>query len=146
MPEVNVVKATTNPFNWMRSFIREMDRAFHMPETEERAWWPAIECKRTNGTFQVTAEVPGIEKDGVNVEVLDDALVVQGERKMETKKEEDGYFRTERSYGKFYRAIPLPEGANADEIKAELANGVLTVKIPVTDVKPAARKIEVAAK
>jgi HSP20 family protein len=152
MAELNVTKAMPTafnlvPFNWMRSFFREMDRAFDFPEFDASpGWCPAIECKRTNGTFLVTAEVPGIEKDAVEVEVADNNLVLHGERKMESKKEEDGYFRTERSYGAFHRTIALPEGAKPDEIKAELPNGVLTVKVPVAELKPLeAKKIPVSA-
>lgn len=138
----------TNPFNVMRDFNREMDRFFHGfgVTGENPVWWPAVECKKTNGTFQVTAEVPGLEKKDVKVEVAEGCLILEGERRFETKKEEDGFFQTERSYGRFYRSIPLPEGAKADEIKAELSNGVLDVKVPVTEAKAKLRQVPIEDK
>ena len=61
------------------------------------------------------------------------------------EKKEEGFFRTERSYGKFYRSIPLPKGAKPESIKAELTNGILEVVIPVPEVKPALRHIPIKA-
>lgn len=136
-----------NPFAMMREFAREMDRAFGaLPEVENKVWWPAIECKQANGSFVVTAELPGMKKEDVKVEIAEDTLILEGERKFEETKEDKGFFRTERSYGKFYRSIPLPEGAKPEEIKAELANGVLEVKIPVTGSKPKMREIPIEDK
>lgn len=139
----------TSPFAMMRELSRELDRAFGSPaETgaagaPAAAWWPAIECKRTNGSMMVTADLPGLKREDVKVEIVDNALVLEGERKFESRKEEGDYLETERSYGKFFRSIPLPEGAKADEIKAELTNGVLEVKIPVAETKPKTRRIHV---
>lgn len=136
-----------NPFAMMRDFNREMDRFFHGTPTaaapESSVWWPAVEWKKTNGTFLVKAEVPGLKKEDVKVEVAEGCLILEGERKYETRKEEEGYFQTERSYGRFYRSIPLPEGAKPEEIKAELANGVLEVKVPVVETKPKMRQIPI---
>lgn len=131
-----------NPLAMMKEFGTEIDR-FLGAIPENGTWWPAVECKRTGGNFLVKAEVPGLGKDDIKVEVVDDALVIEGERKLETKKEEEGYFRTERHYGSFHRTIPLPEGAKTDEIKAQLANGVLEVAIPVAAVKPATKSVPV---
>jgi HSP20 family protein len=137
----------TSPFTLMRDFSREMDRFFHghgiTTAGEAGVWWPAVEWKKTNGTFLVKAEVPGLKKEDVKVEVAEGCLILEGERKYESKKEEEGFFQTERSYGKFYRSIPLPEGAKPEEIKAELANGVLEVKVPVIETKPKMRQIPI---
>ena len=137
-----------SPLAMMRDFSREMDRMLNTSfgGTETPTWWPAVECKKTNGTLVVTAEVPGLKKEDVKVEVTDNALVIEGERKFESKKEEQGYFQTERSYGKFVRSIPLPEGCKAEEIKAELANGVLEVKVPVVEPKTKMRQIPIDEK
>lgn len=131
-----------NPFDMMKEFGTGIDR-FLGAIPENGTWWPAVECKRTDGTFLVKAEVPGLGKDDVKVEVMENVLVLEGERKLETKKEEDGYFRTERHYGSFHRTIPLPEGAKTDEIKAQLANGVLEVAIPVVALKPVSKSVPV---
>ncbi|MEZ5352187.1 MAG: Hsp20/alpha crystallin family protein [Bryobacteraceae bacterium] len=133
-----------SPFALMREFVDEMNRSFTTPlASGNGTFWPAIECKRTNGTLIVTAEVPGLKKEEVKVELSGDSLILEGERKMEKKEEKEGWFQSERHYGKFYRAIPLPEGAQADQVKADLANGVLEVKVPIADVKPKSKAIPV---
>ena len=67
------------------------------------------------------------------------------EKKKVTEEKEEGYYRSERCYGKFYRSIPLPKGAKADAIKAELTNGILKVMIPVPEVKPMLREVPITA-
>jgi len=83
----------------------------------------------------VTAELPGLKKEDVKVELTEDALIIQGERKQEHKEDHEGFHRWERSYGQFYRSIPLPEGAKTDQAKAELTDGVLKVSVPVPEAK-----------
>lgn len=135
----------SSPFAWMKRFTEEMDRSFasFAAPMETELWAPPLEVKHKNGNFIVTVELPGIPKEEVKVEVIEDALVIEGERKLVKETKEEGYFRSERSYGKFYRSIPLPKGAKADMIKAELTNGVLEVSIPVPEVKPALRNIPI---
>lgn len=140
-----------HPFALLRDWRRDLDRVFRdfgAMDTglETSAWWPAIECKKVNGSFVVKAEIPGLKKDEVKVELTENALVIEGERKHETKKEEEGFFRTECFYGKFYRSIPLPEGYQAEGIHADLANGVLEVKIPVIEPKATMKQIPIEEK
>jgi len=139
---------SASPFKFMKRFIDEMDRAFAGFNTpaEFELWAPPLEVKHKNGNFVVTAELPGLTKDEIKVEVIDEALVVEGERKREKEEKGEEFYRSERYYGKFYRSIPLPKGAKTDEIKAELTNGVLEVVIPVPEVKPAMRQVPIAAK
>jgi HSP20 family protein len=133
-----------NPFSLMKRFTEEMDRTFANFVTPEfELWAPPLEVKHKDGNFVVTVELPGIPKEEVKVEVMDEALVIEGEKKLVKEKKEEGFFRTERSYGKFYRSIPLPKGAKAELIKAELTNGILEVVIPVPEVKPALRNIPI---
>jgi len=75
--------------------------------------------------------------------LTDDALVIKGERKSEHKEEREGFYKSERSYGQFYRSIPLPDGAKADQAKAELNDGVLKVSVPVPEAKKTIRQITV---
>jgi len=136
-----------NPFTMMREFTEEMDRMFGdiapaAPAAIE-AWTPTIDVQRSNGDLVVTAELPGLKKEEVKVEMTEDALILEGERKREYKEDHEGYHRYERSYGKFYRAIPLPEGIKADQAKAELNDGVLKISVPVAEAKKAARQIPV---
>ncbi|MDX1982690.1 MAG: Hsp20/alpha crystallin family protein [Bryobacteraceae bacterium] len=157
MPEVAVKKETArtpapagfwdvSPFSLMRRFSEELDRFFENgPFTkaaalpfETEGWMPAIEVTQKNGTMMVKAELPGMKKEEIKVEAVPGGLVIEGERKHEAEEKREGYFRSERSYGKFYRSIPLPEGAEIEKAKAEYVNGVLEVSVPV----PAAKKEE----
>jgi len=134
-----------NPFGLMKRFTEEMDRTFanFAVPTEMELWAPPLEVKHKDGNFVVFCELPGIPKEEVKVEVIEEALVIQGEKKLFKEKKEEGFFRSERSYGKFYRSIPLPKGAKPELIKAELTNGVLEVVIPVIEMKPALRNIPI---
>jgi|SRR5579872_96084 len=134
-----------SPFDWMREFTREMDRMSRglAPLTEAEAWAPAIDVQQCNGTLMVTAELPGLKKEEVKVELTDDALIIEGDRKQEHKEDHEGFHRWERSYGHFYRSIPLPEGAKTDQVKAELSDGILKISLPVPEVKKHVRQITV---
>lgn len=126
-----------NPFSMMRRMSDEMDRMLEefggRGETGGALWSPAIEVSEREGNYTVHAELPGLKPEDVKVEVQDDALVIQGERKSENQQNEGGVRRTERQYGQFYRAIPLPEGAEAEQAKARFENGVLEVTVPMTN-------------
>ena len=128
-----------NPFALMRQFTEDMDRVFvpaPRATAEGMAWSPAIEVKEKEGKFLMTADLPGLKKEEVKVHIDGDTLVVEGERKQEKEEKREGYYHSERSYGKFYRSIPLPDGANTDQVAAQFNNGVLEVTVPVPEVKP----------
>ena len=135
------------PFGLLRQLNEEMDRAFGSaaPGAKLETWAPAVDVQRCNGDMVVTAELPGLKKEDVKVELTDDALIIQGERKQEHKEDHEGYHRWERSYGQFYRSIPLPEGAKADQAKAQLTDGVLKVSVPVPELKKKTRQVPVEA-
>ena len=137
-----------NPFGLMKRFAEDVDRTFanFAPPVEADLWAPPLEVKHKGGNFIVTAELPGLTKEEVKVEVMDESLVIEGERKRFKEEKGEEFFRSERYYGKFYRSIPLPKGAKADLIKAELTNGILEVVIPVPEVKPNLRHVPILAK
>jgi HSP20 family protein len=137
----------TRPFGLMKRFSDEMDRTFAglAPATEYDLWAPLLEVKHYNGNFIVTAELPGIAKEDVKVEVLDESLVIEGEKKNVKEEKGEGFYRSERCYGKFYRSIPLPKGAKSELIKAEMTNGILKVTIPVPEVKSTLREVPITA-
>jgi HSP20 family protein len=127
-----------NPFSFMRRITEEMDRMFQEAGLERESstgtgWSPAIEVAQREGMYDVRAELPGLEPKDVKVEVENDALVIQGERRSEHEEKEGAMQRTERQYGLFYRSIPLPEGAKVDQAKAKFNNGVLEITIPVPE-------------
>ncbi len=135
-----------SPFAMMREFTDQMDCVFQGGEGRDlKAWTPAVDIQRCNGDLVVKAELPGLKKEEVKVTTTDNALIIEGERKREHKEDHEGYHRYERSYGNFYRAIPLPEGAKADQAKAELTEGVLKISIPVPETKKNVHEVKVEA-
>ena len=101
-----------------------------------RRWVPAMDLVEEGDSLVLRADLPGLGHDDVNVEVKDGVLTISGERKAEQRKEEQGYYRVERSFGSFSRSLTLPEGIDPDKVSAEFDNGVLEVRIP----KPEERK------
>ena len=139
-----------NPFAAMRRMHEDMDRMFAQAlgaGSQSRgslaSWSPAIEVKQQGNNLVVCAELPGLKPEEVQVEVNQDALVIQGERRQEQTSEEGPVHRTERRYGQFYRAIPLPEGANAGQAKASFHDGVLEVTIPLPEQQSTRRQIPI---
>ena len=145
------------PFAWMRQMQDQLDRAFTglwgsssgsswMPDTAfgPSDWSPAIDVFQRGNDLVVRADVPGLSKDDITVDIADDQLTIRGDRRYEHEEERDGVFRSERSYGSFCRAIPLPQGAIADSAKATFNNGVLEIVIqaPSFDVRRG-RRVEI---
>jgi HSP20 family protein len=132
---------SVSPFALMRHFTEEMDRlleghgGWRGSRKDVTQWSPVIEVKERDGQLEIVAELPGIKENDVKVEVTDEGLVIQGERKQQHEEKREGYYRSERSYGQFYRVIPLPEGATVDQARAEFHNGELRVSIPVPQQK-----------
>jgi HSP20 family protein len=136
----------SNPFALMRRFSEEMDRTFarfFTPREGEGFWSPAVEVSESDGQLKVHADLPGLEPRDVRVEVDNNELIIRGERKFEHEEKKKGYYRSERRYGQFYRAIPLPEGANLEQVKAQFKNGVLEVTLPVPEQKSTRREIPI---
>ncbi len=135
---------TVNPFALMRQFTEDMDKLFgQIPGATDSAWAPAIEVKEKDGKLLLIAELPGVNKEDVKVHLDGDTLVVEGERKQEKEEKREGYYHSERSYGKFYRSIPLPEGAKTDQTTAQFNNGVLEVSVPIPEAKAKRQDIPV---
>ena len=97
---------------------------------------PRVEIKEKDKHYTVSAEVPGIKESDINVTLKDNNLILEGERKSEIKKEEEGYFSSEFSYGSFYRSIPLDEEVNPDTVKASYKDGILTVELDKVKATP----------
>ena len=136
------------PFELMRRFTDELDHAFEglgltRGGGEIEKWTPSVEiCERDNNLV-VRAELPGLDSKDVKVEMTDDGLIIQGEKKREHEERQEGFHKSERVYGQFYRHIPLPEGAEVDQAKAQINNGVLEVVIPMSEERRKPRSIPV---
>jgi HSP20 family protein len=132
------------PFSLMRRLSDELDRAFatsfglpawgqgHSRE-EQSVWAPAVEVRQDENNLIVTAELPGINKDNVKVEITGEGLSISGERRYEHEDKRQGFYRSERSYGRFYRTVPLPDGVDPDKAKAQFKEGLLEVQIPLPE-------------
>ena len=154
----------SSPSHFMRRMTEEMDRVFdrvfgdfsgsrrsaqtsdfgdaHTPQ--QALWSPRIEAFQNDSRFVIRAELPGVNKEDVNVNVTDQAIILEGQRKTEQEETRDGFYHTERFYGSFYRAIPLPEGTITDSAEARFKDGVLevTLQAPPSDVRRG-RKVEI---
>lgn len=91
---------------------------------------PHLDIKEAANEYTISLEVPGVNKEDVNVEVRNDTIVISGEKKQESEKKDEKFHRVERSYGSFRRTLALPEDAKGDEIKASFKDGVLNLRIP----------------
>lgn len=134
----------TTPFTLMRRFGEEMDRMFGdfgfgrdwLAPVLDRAklprglWSPQVEMFERDNQLMLRADLPGLTKDDVDVEFSADGITIEGERKNEHEEEGEGYFRSERSYGKFFRRVPVPEGVDIEKAKATFDNGVLEITMP----------------
>jgi HSP20 family protein len=146
------------PYGFFDELEDEMQRFFGWPvalsptyfpavpriSTRAKAWTPRMDIFEKDGTIVLKAELPGLKKEDVQVEMMGEDLIISGEAKAETEVKEDAYYRTERTFGSFYRRMPLPAGTKADQIQATLTDGVLEVQIPKpAAVRPEPTKVEV---
>ena len=136
----------------LRRFRSQMDRLFDSffglapwEESLPGTWMPDLEVADTGKEIIVKAEVPGMGPDDIEVRVSGNVLTLSGEKKEETEEKKEGFYRSERRYGSFFRTVDLPLGAKADAVTAEYDKGVLTVRIAKSE-EPASRKIEVKSR
>ena len=152
---------TVSPFSLMRRFSEEMDRLFgdfgftgslasgfgrefeRLADLEGSMWSPQVEAFERAGKLIVRADLPGLTKDDINVDITDDAIKIRGERRQEKEENEEGYYRSERSYGSFYREIPLPSGVDREEANASFRDGVLEITMPAPVRQSGSRRIEI---
>jgi HSP20 family protein len=150
-----------SPFGLMRRFAENMERMFEgfgdfrLPgafgpemfpfrtEMKNVEWMPPIEVVQNNGQVTVRCDLPGMNKDDIKVELKDEILTISGERHEEKKDERDGYYRSERSYGSFYRQLPLPPGVKTDTAEATFRDGVLAINMRKTEKETPVRKLEI---
>jgi HSP20 family protein len=131
---------------------RELDRLFRgafspvsgETEVSTRSWAPPVDIYETEDAIVLKAELPGIDPKDVEVRVEDNTLYLKGERKYEKEVNEQNYHRIERSYGSFARSFTLPNSIDAEKVKAEYKDGLLTLTMPKREeAKPKTIKIDV---
>ena len=138
-------RAPRDPFALLREMTSDLERAFERPFrtdfrwpslrrfafTDASDWAPEIDVFERDNRLVTKVDLPGLRKEDVKVEATDGHLTISGERKSETEEKKDNVYRCERSYGSFSRAVPLPEGAKLEDVKATFTDGVLEVSVPL---------------
>jgi HSP20 family protein len=152
-PPARQQSASVSPFRTLERFADEvtrifddfgLGRAWSRPATSDLlAWAPRVDVTQHGDELVIRADLPGLEKDEVKVNVAEDAVTIHGERHRAQEEERDGVYRTERNYGTFYRTIPLPAGTVTDQAKASFKNGVLEIRRPAAQ-SAAGRPLDIA--
>lgn len=134
-----------DPWEELRRMEERMDRMFReiwpyyaerraLPGVEGEEFAeiarPAVDIKDKEGKIVVAADMPGVEKGDISINIRGDTLEISAEKKEEKEEKEEGYIRRERSYRKFYRSIPLPTEVDTDKVDATFKNGVLQIEMP----------------
>jgi len=112
--------------------------------TGHALWAPDIEVYHRDNQLVVRADLPGLKKDDITIDVTDDAITISGERRQEQQTDREGIYRSERSYGSFFRTIPLPDGAISDQAKASFKDGVLEITLPAPPQSTRGRRVEIS--
>jgi HSP20 family protein len=137
--------APWRPFMDLARWERDMMEDFF--GRRARPWWPerwfrgedldvrapTVDVYEEKDDIVVKAELPGMDKDNIEVNLTDHTLTIKGEKKKEEEVKEENYHRSERSYGSFLRTLELPKDVHADKVKASFKNGILEVRMPKTE-------------
>jgi HSP20 family protein len=140
---------TDGPFSLLRRMQQEMNQVFAQSGLTSQGansspvWVPPIEVGYRDGNLVVSAELPGLKDEDITVAIRDNAIVIEGERQIRHEENKGGVHRTELRYGQFYRAIPLPDGADVENARAEFKDGLLQVSVPVPQEQRNERQIPI---
>ena len=143
--------ARWEPFRGVTTLQDQVNRLFNDvferkgEESSLSAWAPAVDIYETEHELVVKADLPDVDPKDLDIRVENNILTIRGERKFEKKVSEENYLRVERSYGSFARSFTLANTVNAEAIKADYQNGVLTLTVPKREeAKPKQIKVNVA--
>lgn len=153
-----------SPFEFVRRFAEQMDHIFedftgargffgaprsrapsrHDGGLATAAFSPPITVRERDNSLLIHADLPGLTKDDVKVDVVDGMITIEGERKEQKEEKSEGHYYSECSYGSFSRSIPIPEGVDLSAVKAKFQNGVLEITAPLPkQAKPESRRLEI---
>ena len=131
---MTLVKWTPNPlsiFDEMNRMVRNVfNDDWNLPVYRDSIWNPAVDVKENEGSFDLTADIPGLTKKDVKISINNRVLNLHGERKEEKENEDGKFYYRERHIGPFSRSFQLPETVNEDGIQASFRNGVLSIELP----------------
>lgn len=128
------------------NFWHRFDRPFGGSNGLLSVGTPSTDISDSDDEIEVSVELPGMDEKDIEVSLTRDVLTIRGEKKAEKEEKKKGYYLSERSYGSFYRSVPLPPGVDTDKAKAEFKKGLLTVTLPKTaEAQAQVKRIEVKA-
>jgi HSP20 family protein len=139
-------------WNPTRSLMTDFDRIFDSMFTHDlpqfssvKSWIPAVDVNETETEFLLSADMPGLDKKDVSIDIHDGVITIKGERAIDNEKSTDDYRIRERQLGSFNRSFRLPDNVKEDKVAAKFKNGVLTVTLPKTkEVLPEGRQIKIS--
>ena len=135
-----------NPLREMTTMHNRLNRLVNEPffrthrfddELSFGLWNPAVDLYEKDDNFVIKAELPGVDKKDITIDLKDRVLTLSGERSYDNEVKEENYYRRERAYGKFQRVFTLPADVDSDKIKAEFKDGVLEIEVPKPEEKKA---------
>ena len=141
-----------DPFREMTTLQDEMERMFrntlgtrdYDAATSAGAWAPALDVEEDEDKFTIHVELPGVSPEDVELTLEDDVLTISGERSFYDERDAEGFKRIERRFGRFHRAVRLPDRVDADKVEASAREGLLTITVPkAEEAKP--RRIEISS-
>ena len=146
---MTLVKWTPRPmtvFNEVDNMINSVfNHDWNLEPMQSTKWNPAVDVKETDNSFLISADIPGLTKKDINIEVSDDVLSITGERTEDNVEDSDLYHYRERSKGAFTRSFHLPESVDEKKISANFKDGILSIELPKTKViEPKSRKIKIS--
>jgi len=136
-----------NPFDELEELRDQFNRVFNQvqnKQVKELAFTPVVNTREADDAYYIEVELPGVNKEDINIDVDDNTLTISGERKLKDEQKDSSFYKVESLYGKFERSFSLPEDVDSDKIEAASKNGVLEIKIPkVVKVEKSPKKIEI---
>ncbi len=136
-----------DPFRDLLSIQDRMNALFEQTLSRSRSdepaaastWTPAVDICETSETIVIKAELPGVAREAVDIQIQDSTLVLKGERRFAKNVQEENYLRIERTYGPFHRSFTLPATVQQDKVRAAMRDGVLEVVLPKAEVAKSKR-------
>ncbi len=128
----------------LNRFLRDSFREFNMTEAVEKTWRPALEVKETKDQYKIKAELPGMNKEDIDVDLHENYITIKGETQKCEQKDDENMHMSEFRYGKFFRSIPFDKSINVADSHAEFKNGVLHIELKKQESKePETKKLTV---
>ncbi len=145
---MTLIKWTPRPVSMFNDMDNMIDSVFNsdwgFPARERTNWSPAVDVMEKDESYIITADIPGLTKKDINVNISEDVLSISGDRSHDTDQDSDRYHYRERSHGTFVRSFNLPESVNEKKITANFNDGILTIELPKAEIaEPKARQIKI---